>query len=255
MFSWIPEGLLRIFFYRDLQDIAPPKGSGKGLFTETPMVNSRIFDLVRSGKAKWLRGDIQGFTETGVRFNSRAQNVPKGGPGHEKVIECDICIMATGFQRPSLSFLPEQVFDEPYNPPNWYLQVFPPTDPTICANNCTYVNAIGSVGNWHVGIYTRFLLMFMVDPLARPHEWWMKRWIDMTRLLKRTSPVGALDFFTYGELLYWFAFVLLVNPFRIKWIPFVLFGVGTAVPMAIVREENDMRNGVDERRHKHLNGS
>ncbi len=31
--------------------------------------------------------------------------------------------MATGYQRPSLSFLPPEVFEEPYQPPNWYLQV------------------------------------------------------------------------------------------------------------------------------------
>lgn len=145
IFSWIPENLLRIFFYRDLQDIAPPKGTSKGIFTETPMVNSRILDLVRSGKAKWLRGDIQGFEENGIRFNHRAQGVAKGGPGREELIEGDITIMATGFQRPSLSFLPKTFFQDPYQPPNWYLQVFPPWDPTVCANNCTYINAIGTV--------------------------------------------------------------------------------------------------------------
>ena len=59
IFSFIPEALLRIFFYRDLKDISPPKGSGKGIFTETPMVNSRVFELVRSGKAAWRRGDIK----------------------------------------------------------------------------------------------------------------------------------------------------------------------------------------------------
>lgn len=41
-FSWIPEKLLRIFFYRDLSDIAPAENSGKGLFMDTPMVSSGI---------------------------------------------------------------------------------------------------------------------------------------------------------------------------------------------------------------------
>jgi hypothetical protein len=40
-------------------------------------VNSDIFHMIRSGKAKWLRGDIISFTETGIRFNHRAQGVPK----------------------------------------------------------------------------------------------------------------------------------------------------------------------------------
>ncbi|KAI9727340.1 MAG: hypothetical protein M1828_006960 [Chrysothrix sp. TS-e1954] len=239
--SWIPENLLRIFFYRDLKDISPPKGTSKGLFTETPMVNSDVFNLIRTGKAQWLRGDIHSLEEYGIRFNHRAQGVPKGGPGTQKLVPADIIIMATGFTRPSLQFLPETNFEGPYSPPNWYLQVFPPEDSTICANNCTYVNAIGTVGNYHIGIYTRFLLMFLVDPLARPSSKRMKMWIDMTRWVKQSAPGGSFEFFTYGELLYWFLFVIVINPFRWKWALFVLFGVGSALPLAVVREEDRFR--------------
>ncbi|KAI9833734.1 MAG: hypothetical protein M1819_003467 [Sarea resinae] len=236
LFSWIPERLLRIFFYRDLSDLSPPTSTG--LFTETPMVNTDVLELVRAGKAKWLRGDIKGFTEDGMRFNSRAQGVPKGGPGKEIFVKGDICIMATGYQRPSLSFLPDEVFAEPYAPPNWYLQTFPPSHVSVCANNCTYVNAIGTVGNYHIGIYTRFLLMFLVDPLARPPAFWMRRWIDMTRLLKAAAPGGAFDFFTYSELIWWFFFVIVINPFRWKWAAFVFFGVGAALPLGVVEREH-----------------
>lgn len=118
--SWIPESILRIFFYRDLSDLTP---TSKGLFTGTPMVNSDIFYQIRAGKAEWCRGDILGFTENGIRFNHRAQGVPQGGPGREGEIKGDMVIMATGYQRPSLSFLPDDCFQEPYQPPNWYLQV------------------------------------------------------------------------------------------------------------------------------------
>ena len=120
-FSWIPESLLRIFFYRELSDLAPESG---GLFTGTPMVNSDIFHQIRQHKAEWLRGDILGFSDKGIRFNHRAKGVPKNGPGWRSVVEGDMVIMATGFQRPSLNFLPKEVFQEPYAPPNWYLQVF-----------------------------------------------------------------------------------------------------------------------------------
>ncbi|MCJ1275367.1 hypothetical protein MMC21_003170 [Puttea exsequens] len=245
VFSWIPETFLRKFFYRDLSDLAP---QSEGLFTETPMVNSDIFHQIRAGKAEWLRGDIIGFTEIGIKFNHRAKGVPKNGPGRESVVEGDMVIMATGFQRPSLSFLPDEVFTEPYQPPNWYLQCFPPEHVSICANNCTYVNAIGTVGNYHVGIYTRFLLMFLVDPLARPNEYWMKRWIDMTKTLKEFAPTGAFDFFTYSELIYWFVFCIAINPFRWKWGIFVLFGIGQAVPLNVVKKENQLRNGLGMRK-------
>ena len=239
VFSWIPESLLRVFFYRDLKDIAPTSG---GLFTGTPMVNSDVFHQIRRGKAEWLRGDIVRMTENGILFNHRAKGVPKGGPGREEEIKGDMVIMATGYQRPSLSFLPDDDFVDPYQPPNWYLQCFPPAHVSICAINSTYANAIGTVGNWHIGIYTRLLLVFLIDPLARPQEYWMKKWIDMTRFLKSRSPQGAFDFFTYSELIYWFVFCVAINPFRWKWALFVFFGISTGLPFSVVREEDRLRN-------------
>ncbi len=255
--SWIPETLLRLFFYRDLSDLSPPKGSGKGLFTETPMVNNAVFNQIRSGQATWLRGDIKRFSPDGkgILFNHRSQGVPKNGPGREELIEGDLCILATGYERPSLAFLPDDCFEEQYEPPNWYLQTFPPKHMDVCANNCTYVNAIGTVGNYHIGIYTRFLLMFLVDPVARPNERLMKLWIDMTRWIKQRAPGGAFEFFTYAELLYWFVFVILINPFRWKWAPFVLCGVGVDLPKAVVMREDRVREGVGMngvRREKNL---
>jgi len=132
LFSWIPEMLLRKFFYRDLQDIAPAE---KGLFTDTPMVNSDVMDKIRSGDAEWVRCDIESFTENGVRINRRKQGVPPGGSGRQEVIEADVIVMATGFKRPELSFLPDDCFHKPYSPPNWYLQTFPPYHPSVSAIN------------------------------------------------------------------------------------------------------------------------
>ncbi|PHH89193.1 hypothetical protein CDD83_6515 [Cordyceps sp. RAO-2017] len=239
--SVVPEFLLRKLFYRDLEHLAPP--ASKGLFTDTPMVNSALMGKLRDGRADWVRCDIDGFTASGVVVNRRARGVPKGGPGHREVVEADMVVMATGFKRPSLAFLPDDCFREPYQSPNWYLQTFPPQHPSVSAINCTYVSGIGSVGNWHIGIYTRLLLMFVLDPLTRPSPFWMHRWIDMTRLLKRNSPVAAFDFFTYLELLWWFAFCVSINPFRWKWALFVLTGLGLSWPQAFVSREEKILNG------------
>ena len=239
--SWIPEMLLKKFFYRDLEDLAP---ADKGIFTGTPMVNSDVMDKIREGKAEWLRGDIKGFTEDGIKFNLRAKGVPPGGPGNSKLVKGDIVVMATGFERPSLDFLPSDTFQDPYTPPNWYLQTFPPTHPSVCCNNCTYVNAIGAVGNWHIGIYTRILLMFLSDPLTRPRPFWMERWIDMTRILKKFSPTGAFDFFTYLELVWWFTFCIAINPFRWKWAIFVFTGLGRGLPRRVVEAEDSLRGSL-----------
>ncbi|THX02602.1 FAD/NAD(P)-binding domain-containing protein [Aureobasidium pullulans] len=243
MFSWIPERLLRKFFYRDLADISPPPGSA-GIFEETPMVNNDVLEQIRSGKAEWLRGDILEVEEDGIRFNRRQQGVPKNGPGHERVEEGEVIIMATGYKRPSLSFLPEECFKEPYAAPNWYLQTFPPQHKSICANNCTYVGGIGTVGNFHIGVYTRILLMFLLDPLTRPSTYWMEFWVDMTRWLKARAPTGAFDFFTYSELLWWFFFCITINPFRWKWAIFVFTGVGIGLPLEVVDREEKIRNGL-----------
>ncbi|KAM7184489.1 hypothetical protein V8F33_012950 [Rhypophila sp. PSN 637] len=247
IFSWIPEFLLRKLFYRDLQDIAPPSTGDqkKGLFTDTPMVNSSVMDQLRSHKAEWIRCDIENFTAQGIRINRRERGVAPEGPGREEIIKGDIVVMATGFERPDLSkFIPKSCYEEPYVPPNWYLQTFPPNHPSISCINSNFVNAIGTVGNWHIGIYTRILLMFLVDPLTRPSPFWMKRWIDMTRLLKWTSPVGPFEFFTYLELVWWFVFCVAFNPFRWKWALFVFFGLGFVLPERVVKAEEPLRNGL-----------
>jgi hypothetical protein len=43
---------------------------------------------------------------------------------------------------------------------------------------------------------------------------------------KWRAPGGALEFFTYSELILWVVLSLIFNPWRWQWIPFVLFGWG-----------------------------
>ena len=70
----------------------------------------------------------------------------------------------------------------------------------------------------------------------------------MTQWMKSRAPTGAFDFFTYSELIYWFIFCVAINPFRWRWAPFVLSGIGSALPMKVVEEEeeeeNEIRNGL-----------
>ncbi|RHZ61563.1 hypothetical protein CDV55_103547 [Aspergillus turcosus] len=248
--GWVPEWLLKRFFYRDLSDLAPAKA---GLYTETPMVNDDILEQVRSGQIAWLRGDIKEYKEKGILFNHREKGVPKGGPGREELLEGDICVMATGFQRPTLAFLPHECFNPPYSPPNWFLQAFPPGHSDLCAINCTYVNAIGTVGNIHIGLYTRLLLMFIANPSTRPSPAWMRAWVDWTRSWKQGAPGGALEFFTYSELVWWIVLSLASNPFRWKWILFVLGGWGNPLSPAMLHQEGSTQqssitaDGADEK--------
>lgn len=93
--------------------------------------------------------------------------------------------------------------------------------------------------------------MFLVDPLARPQKYWMKKWINMTKFIKRRAPTGAFDFFTYSELTYWFVFCVAINPFRWKWALFVLFGIGSGLPLGVVRREDSVRNGLGMKRYRY----
>jgi hypothetical protein len=71
-------------------------------------------------------------------------------------VEADVIVFATGYQWPSLGFLPDDAFEEPYAPSNWYLQTFPPSHVGRGVRlqlNCTYVNAIGTMGHFHIGVH------------------------------------------------------------------------------------------------------
>jgi hypothetical protein len=147
--SRVAEGLLRRLFYRDLaQGVAPPPG-GPGLFTDTPMVNSDVLECIRTGRAEWVKCDVAGMDERGVvvrlkeggarRDKDEAEWSDQGEKRrqHEgtETVQADMVVLATGFSRPSLDFLPADCFERPYDAPNWYLQAFPPPHPSVAAIN------------------------------------------------------------------------------------------------------------------------
>ena len=41
--------------------------------------------------------------------------------------------------------------------------------------------------------------------------------------------------------MYWFVFTIAINPFRWKWAPFVLMGIGAGLPRSIVETEDRLR--------------
>lgn len=54
------------------------------------------------------------------------------GAGNQE-LEADVIIMATGFESPigTQKFVPERYTEEPFTPPNIYMQVFSVRDPTL----------------------------------------------------------------------------------------------------------------------------
>ncbi len=45
-------------------------------------------------------------------------------------------------------------------------------------------------------------------------------------------------------MFYWFVFCVAINSFRWKWVIFVFFGIESALPITVVRDEDRARNGL-----------
>lgn len=233
LFNMIFTLFLRAYCYRGLENVAPEK-TGKILYSQTPVVNSRFFDIIvsfpipnqcdvfltrlqRSGGVTWLKGDYQRFVKDGLQIVPRSSSGTLNSTPY--VEKCDICIYATGYERPSLGFLDD--FASGYNPPSWFLQVFPPGTPTICAINSTWVHGIGSVGAGHIGMYTRLLLAYTLDPKSRPSLSAMSFWIWIVDKLK---PTQGLGFVTTAEVYIWFLLEITFNPALWRWGRFIVCG-------------------------------
>lgn len=85
------------------------------------------------------------MTQNGVLLNKRKRDSQSGDQGEEIEEQADYVVMATGFERPSLDFLPEDLFPEDdhgrsYKPPNMYLQTFAPADWSVLFTNSAYVS-------------------------------------------------------------------------------------------------------------------
>lgn len=113
------------------------------------------------------------------------------------MLSADVIIIATGYKRPSIDFLPNDLFpkdkDHDYSPPSLYLQNFSVEDWSILMTNASYQDAIGTVGNWHIGIYARILMVFLLDESTRPVPFAMKS--EFLSLLLGPREGGIADFY------------------------------------------------------------
>ncbi|KAI6127182.1 hypothetical protein F5141DRAFT_378134 [Pisolithus sp. B1] len=248
-FSVIWERFLALWQYHGVENLVPKSG----IFVSTPVVNDDFLNQVRAGNCVYVRGDVVRLTTDGIVVDVR-ESIEGGSPSwigkgvHESMhptrptgpetdaggaspeaegrveFKADVIILATGYKHPSLSFLPQELFPKDYERPNLYLQNFSTEDWSVLLTNSAYLNAIGTVGHFHIGIYTRILLTFLLDPATRPIAKEMKIWVDVVRFIKRGAQGGALTFFTYMELTIWILTFHVLRPDRWRWTFFILFG-------------------------------
>ncbi|KAF9478765.1 FAD/NAD(P)-binding domain-containing protein [Pholiota conissans] len=251
--SFLWEKFLRYWQYSGIPELVP---QNLGIYESTPVVNDVFLDHVRSGRCRYIRGQPTRLTKDGVivearkskskskskSWNDNSGKAPKTTntaveeieAGEEKLIEADVVVLATGYKKPTIDFLPEELFPEGYQRPDLYLQNFSTEDWSVLTTNSAYMNAIGTVnsllcalsGHFHIGIYTRILLTLLLDEGARPSSKDMKLWVDVLRFIKRGATGGALGFFTYMELTIWLILFHILRPDRIRWLFFIMNGWG-----------------------------
>ncbi|PWN42759.1 FAD/NAD(P)-binding domain-containing protein [Ceraceosorus guamensis] len=221
--SKIPEFLLKKLHYRDLEEKMAPT---QGFYQDTPIVNTSCLEHIREGRADYQRGDVLELTPDGIEFNKRKRGQKKETTGEKVHYDADVIVVATGFEKPKIDFLPDDLFPGEYIRPNMYLQVFPVEDSTVSCTNSTFQAAVGTVGHVHIGIYARILALFVLEPETRPVPKDMRLWVDLIRWVKENAPGGELSFFTYMELCIWLVTFLFFRWTRIQFFFFVLFGLG-----------------------------
>lgn len=222
-FTFIPEFLLRKLHYRDLEEKMAPAAP---FYASTPIVNSSALQHIRQGRADYVRGDVLELDTNSVKFNKRKRGTKPEDPGRETQYNADIIVVATGFEIPTLDFLPKDLFPEDYVRPNLYLQNFSIKDVSVCCTNASFVGAVGTVGHIHIGAYARILMCFLMDAKTRPHPRDARLWVDGIRWIKARAPGGAFSFFTYMELMIWLVTFNLFRVERLKYFFFVLAGWG-----------------------------
>jgi hypothetical protein len=58
-----------------------------------------------------------------VLVNERRRESKSGDDGEEKVVEADIVVLATGFEKPDIGFLDNGLFPKGYEVHNYFLMV------------------------------------------------------------------------------------------------------------------------------------
>ncbi|KAH9933997.1 FAD/NAD-P-binding domain-containing protein [Epithele typhae] len=219
--SFLWERFIACWNYRGAPELVPAR---LGLFESTPVVNDEFIGHVKAGRCEYVRCDIERLTRSGVRVKVRGREDKPGEGKEAREIQGDVVVFATGFKKPEVNFFKDDLFPESYDRPNLYLKNFSTEDWSVLMTNSAYMNAIGTVGHFHIGIYMRILLTFLMDPGARPTGKDMKLWVDVIRYIKRGARGGALGFFTYMELTIWLLMFHLFRLDRLKWLFFIMQG-------------------------------
>lgn len=110
--------------------------------SSTPIVNDEFLEHIRQGRITYKRGDTKSIVSRGVKFVERPRGSKSGDAGDEGIERADVLIVATGYKRPEIKFLPDDLFpregDRDYHPPSLFLQNFSTSDWSVLLTNASY---------------------------------------------------------------------------------------------------------------------
>jgi hypothetical protein len=109
--SIIWETFLRKWHYRGVEDLSP---AHRGIYEGTPIVNDEFLNHIRQGRCEYVRGDIKRLTSSGVLISVRGRDSKPKDPGEDRIFGADVVVLATGFEKPKIDFLPNDLFPEGY---------------------------------------------------------------------------------------------------------------------------------------------
>lgn len=78
------------------------------------IVNDEFLQHVREKRVSYVRGDTLKIQRGGVRVSVRQRESKPKDSGEEKVFNANVIVFATGYKRPSLEFLPKELFPKGY---------------------------------------------------------------------------------------------------------------------------------------------
>ncbi|KAI8824791.1 uncharacterized protein EV422DRAFT_503603 [Fimicolochytrium jonesii] len=254
--GFLVEAFIRRYWYgTELRGMTPTRP----FFSSTPCLNTRYLELIRTNKIRYIRGSIKNFESHSIKvgkiewdsdsmIDRDAYKDP--GEGGDVELGADVTFFATGFKKPTLSFIEDDVWrvasspsNDEFKPPNLFNVAFPPNYPTMLFLNDAYVDAVATAGHIHIGLLTRLFVMFLLDPKTQPTAEKAAKWVrdrtpkealDMKKEEWRSQGVepawwggydrktAGLSFYNYGELLFWTLSTAISQPNRWRYFLFVL---------------------------------
>ncbi|KAJ3127134.1 hypothetical protein HK101_005625, partial [Irineochytrium annulatum] len=104
--------IVRFWYSSDLKGMVPTTP----LFSDTPCLNNKYLDLIRTNRVRYLRASVDRLTAAGVVVSNTqwdSRDIKRGGTKDgSETLEADVIVMATGYARGDFGFIGAEVWGD-----------------------------------------------------------------------------------------------------------------------------------------------